>query len=131
MLPWYPDILAFKSIFINARVGVHVSQQYPPGNGNQQWNNSQQIPQPPPYPYYPQQLPYNQAAVPPPKKHKSPREIWRQAGKGGKCGIISVCVILVLSMCTCAGVVNAAVNGSHVTSTPQASLVTPTMRPTA
>jgi hypothetical protein len=112
-----------------------MSQQYPPGNGNQQWNNSQQpyqqIPQQPPYPYYPQQPPYNQAAVPPPKKHKSPREIWQQAGKAGKCGIISACVILVLSMCTCASVVNATVNGSHVASTPQASLVTPTVRPTA
>jgi hypothetical protein len=67
-----------------------MSQQYPPDNGNQQWNNPQQPyqqypQQPQQQPYYPQQPPMYQQ---PPKK----RLLWPWFVGGG-------CLVLILAIC--------------------------------
>lgn len=134
-----------------------MSGQYPSqGSYNQPPadNNSQYFGQQPSYqslpPYSSQQYPYQQyppgyqPAIPPPmksqqKQQKSPKQIWREAGKGGKCGIIVVCLLLPLSLCICISVVTAS-TGSHVVSVaspthvatliPTSPASTPTQMPT-
>lgn len=125
-----------------------MSEQYPsqgpynqpPAGNNPSYSGQQPLYQGPPPPSHPHYL-YQQyppgyqpafpSSIPPqPKQQKSPKQIWREAGKGGKCGIIAVCLLLPFSLCICISVATAS-TGNHVASvaspTPVATRVpTPT-----
>ncbi len=77
---------------------------YPGPQGQQPFYNQQNPPYQQP-PVFPPQQPGS--SLLPVQRRKNPKEIWQNAGKGGKCSIIAVGLIVVLSMCICSGVVNA------------------------
>ena len=109
-----------------------MSPEYP-SSTNQPDGNIQQYP----YSQYP---PGDQPVILPPppmqaKQRKGPKQLWRDAGKGGKCGLIAVCLLLPLSLCICISVATAptsnrvASNPTHTVA--QASTAKPTQVPTS
>jgi hypothetical protein len=59
---------------------------------------------------------YQPSQFPPPpvqtqkKQYKSPKQLWKDTGKKGKCGIIAASALLLCSLCICGSVVATAVS---------------------
>lgn len=107
-----------------------MSQQYPPYNNNQQWNNPQHPLYQQPQPYYPQQPIYQQPGqfVQPQAPKRTLRQRFKALPKKTRAGIGCASLLLILSLCICTAVVSTANSSSHTTQL--ASVTTPTLPPT-